>query len=300
MTAVADDGGRIENILLVINPMSRRGVRRRGRTIRAFEAAKVAVTELLTTHPGHAREVIAARNEKWDAVFVLGGDGTVMEVVGALANSGVAVGVLPGGTGNLIANVLGVPAAIERAVPALLRGGQRSFDLGKLPDETYFAFAAGVGVDVAMVERTTLKGKRVLGMLSYALTATRAAFGGDLLNLTITVDGKVLHVRAIMAMVANAGSILGGRFALGPDVKPDDGELDLCLFTPAKISEVVSVLWRMLRKNFRPHPRMQFLRGRHFVISADPPVSVQADGDIVGRTPIEIRVEAGAGVFLVP
>ena len=103
-----------------------------------------------------------------------------------------------------------------------------------------------------------------------------------------------------MAMVANAGSILGGRFALGPDVKPDDGELDLCLFTPAKISEVVSVLWRMLRKNFRPHPRMQFLRGRHFVISADPPVSVQADGDIVGRTPVEIRVEAGAGVFLVP
>lgn len=280
--------------------MSRRGVRRRGRAVQAFERAGVKVTELLTEHPGHARAVIAARNDSWDAVFVLGGDGSVMEVVGALANSGVAVGVLPGGTGNLVAGVLGVPANIRKAVPALLGGDRRAFDLGQLPDERYFAFAAGVGVDVAMVERTSHKGKRLLGILSYALTAGRAAFGRTKVNLTVTVDGRVVQSRATMAMVANAGSVFRGRFRLGPDVRPDDGELDLCLFMPESAGDVITLVWRMLWKNFRPHPRMHFMRGKHFVLSADPPVAVQADGDIVGRTPIEIGIVPAAATFLVP
>jgi YegS/Rv2252/BmrU family lipid kinase len=268
--------------------------------MQAFERAGVTVTELLTEHPGHARTVIAARDESWDAVFVLGGDGSVMEVVGALAHSGVAVGVLPGGTGNLVAGVLGVPANIRKAVPALLKGEHRSFDLAQLPDERYFVFAAGVGVDVAMIERTTHNEKRVLGMLSYALTAARAAFRRDKVDLTVTVDGQVVQARVTMAMVANAGSILRDRFRLGPDVRPDDGELDLCLFLPQTAHEVFSLLWRMVWRNFSPHPRMVFMRGRRFLLATNPPVSVQADGDIVGRTPIEIVVVPGAARFLVP
>jgi YegS/Rv2252/BmrU family lipid kinase len=233
-------------------------------------------------------------------VFVLGGDGTVMEVVGALAHSGTPVGVLPGGTGNLVAGVLGVPSGTRQAVRQLLAGDQCTFDLGQLPDGRYFTFAAGVGVDVAMVEKTPLGRKRVLGMLSYAITATRAAFGHNPVRVTIDVDGKRVEAKAVLAMVANAGALLGGRFSIGPDVKPDDGELDLCVFMPERPREVFGLIWRLLRKDFRPHPRMTFARGRVFRISSDPPVPVQADGDIVGRTPIEITVAPGAAVFLKP
>jgi diacylglycerol kinase (ATP) len=280
--------------------MSRRGVRRRGRAVEAFRKAGVTVTELLTSHPGHAREVIAARREVWDAVFVLGGDGTVMEVVGALARSGIPVGVLPGGTGNLVAGVLGVPGNISKAVAALLNGGRGVLDLGQLPDERYFAFAAGVGIDVAMVERTTHSEKRFLGMLSYALTAARAAFGRQAIDLTATVDGVVVQERVILAMVANAGSIFRDRFSVGPEVKPDDGELDLCLFAPVTTGDVFSLLWRILRKDFRPHQRMRFIRGKQFELSTEPPVTVQADGDLVGRTPIRLNVVPGAATFLLP
>lgn len=280
--------------------MSRRGLRRRHRVSRAFRESRVEVSEVLTSHPGHALEVIQERGEPWDAVFTLGGDGTVMEVVGALAHSGIPIGVLPGGTGNLVAGVLGIPRNIERAVRALLDGETRALDVGRLPDGRCFTFAAGVGADVAMVQRTSHRRKRVLGMVSYAVTAARAAFGREAVNVTVEVDGEVVQARALLAMIANAGSILGGRFSVGPDVRPDDGELDLCLFVPERRVEVVSLIWRLLRRDFRPHPRMRFARGRRFVLRSDPPVSVQADGDIVGRTPMEIVVDPGAALFLVP
>lgn len=290
----------IQRVLLVVNPGSRRGLRHREAVLRAFSDANVEVHEVVTSHPGHARDVLNARTEHWDAVFVLGGDGAVMEVVGALAHSGVPVGVLPGGTGNLVAGVLGVPRRIKKAVRVLIAGEQRVLDLGRLPDGRFFTFAAGVGVDVAMVERTTHSDKRLLGILSYALTATKAAFGRERVHVKVTVDGRVVGANVVLAMIANAGSILGGRFSVGPDVVPDDGELDLCLFTPERKRDVVSLFWRVLRSDFSEHPRMSFVRGREFVIESEPSVSVQADGDIVGRTPIAISVAPKASVFLVP
>ena len=275
-------------------------MRHRGAALHALVEADVEVREVITGHPGHARDVLRAFNEVWDAVFVLGGDGTVSEVVGAMAHSGVPVGVLPGGTGNLVASVLGVPRNITSAVRSLLKGERRTFDLGRLPDGRYFTFAAGVGVDVAMVQRTSFTGKRHLGMFSYAITAARAAFRGDMINITVDVDEKPVKARVVLAMVANAGSILGGRFSIGPNVKPDDGELDLCLYMPQHPREVFAVLWKLLRRDFTPDPFMQFVRGHSFRLESDTPVPVQADGDIVGETPIEITVAPKAVEFLVP
>jgi len=286
--------------MLVVNPKSRRGLRHRDAALHALVAADVEVREVVTSHPGHASEVLRARNQVFDAVFVLGGDGTVMEVVSALAFSGIPIGVLPGGTGNLVAGVLGVPFSVRHAVRRLLEGTRCTFDLGQLPDGRFFTFAAGVGVDVAMVQKTSPGEKRALGMLSYAITAIRAALSRDLVQVTVEVDGKILEVRAVLAMVANAGSILGGRFSIGPNVRPDDGELDLCLFMPERFSEVLGLFWRLLRRDFRPHPRMMFVRGKTFLVRSDPPVFVQADGDIIGRTPIEIRVAPMAAEFLIP
>lgn len=290
----------IQNVLLVVNPKSRRGLRRRKAALRAFLDANVRVRELVTSHPGHARELLIARTEVYDAVFVLGGDGTVMEVVGALAKSGLPVGVLPGGTGNLVAGALGIPLGVRQAVKRLLAGEARSCDLGELPNGRYFAFAAGVGVDVAMIERTSHRRKKVLGILSYAITAARAAFRHEQVHVTIDVDGRRVDAKAVLAMIANAGSIFGGRFSLGPDVRPDDGELDLCLYMPERTTDLFSLVWRLLRKDFRAHPSMTFARGKRFMISSEPPVSVQADGDIVGVTPVTISVSPGAAVFLTP
>src|SRR5690606_31305356 len=130
-------------------------------------------------HPGHAAELAREGVVDADAVFVLGGDGAVMEVVGALADTGKPVGVLPGGTGNLVARMLGVPLDLPTAVRALLAGGPRQLDLGRFSTGEYFAFAAGAGIDADMVLKTTALAKRRLGVLGYTVVAARSALRMD-------------------------------------------------------------------------------------------------------------------------
>jgi diacylglycerol kinase family enzyme len=76
--------------------------------------------------------------------------------------------------------------------------------------------------------------------------------------------------------------------------------LDLCVFSPNSVADVVSIIGRAWRKDFRPHPRMRFFKARRILLDSQPPRAVQADGDVIGVTPIEIDVAPGAATFLLP
>jgi diacylglycerol kinase family enzyme len=211
----------------------------------------------------------------------------------------VPIGVLPGGTGNLIARVLGIPLSIDEAVDVLLEGDEARIDLGSIGGHR-FAFAAGVGVDAKMVETTTpvLKGR--FGVLAYFWTGARAALRQDRFAVTATVDG-VRHERmATMVMVANFGAVFRDLITLGPGIRQDDGLLDLCVFSPKGFRDSVRITLRLLRKDFRTDPCMLYTAGRTLRIETDPPRPVQADGDLVGMTPFDVVVEPLAANVLVP
>src|SRR3954466_15325289 len=100
---------RIERVLLIVNPASRRGARIRRKATDAFAEAGVACDVMQTEAPGHAAILARDHAHKYDALFTLGGDGTVMEVLGALAHQGPPVGVLAGGTANVVARTVHIP-----------------------------------------------------------------------------------------------------------------------------------------------------------------------------------------------
>ena len=288
-----------QRVLLIINPGSRRGARHQALAAAAFARHGVSCDTVLTQHPGHAAEVATARGRDYDAVFTLGGDGTVMEVLGALAHSGVPVGVLPGGTGNLLARVLHIPLKIEAAVDALINGDEARIDLGSIGGRR-FAFAAGMGIDAKMVQTTTSALKGRLGVLAYFLTGTRAALEHDRFLVVATVDGVEHRREATMVMVANFGAVFRDLITLGPGIRQDDGMLDLCVFSPKGLRDSIRITWRLLRKDFRTDPCMLYTAGRTLRIATEPPRPVQADGDLVGMTPIDVAVEPLAGHVLVP
>ena len=298
--AVLTTGAAPPRVLLVVNPAARRGARVRERALRAFRAAGVECDVFLTERPGQARETVRARAADYAAVFTLGGDGTAMEVVGALAGSGVPVGVLPGGTGNLVARSLGIPLDVRRAVATLLDGDVADVDLGRLPDGGCFAFAAGIGIDSAMIEHTPPALKRRFGVLAYVLTATRAVLQRDRFLARVTVDGRTVERMASAVMVTNFGTVLNQLLTLGPDIRQDDGLLDVCVFSPHGVRDAVRVLWRLLRKDFRSDPCMSYMKGATIRIETDPPHMAQADGELLDRTPLVITVEPRAARMLVP
>ena len=292
--------------MVIANPASRRGARLARHAHRVLEQRLDECDVLLTERPGHAAELASTHGGGYDAVFVLGGDGTVMEVAGALAEQRmiIPIGVLAGGTGNLVARALGIPLSIDTAVPALLDGDELLIDLGRLDTGRRFAIAAGVGIDAAMIAETPGWLKRRLGVLAYAIMGSRAALRAilrsDFFDARVEVDG-VMHDRRVAAvMIANFGAVLGDRLTLGPEIHTDDGLLDGCLFSPRSLRDAVRIMWRMYRRDFRSDPCVLYVRGKEIRIETTPAKSWQADGELMGTTPFCAVVEPLALRLLVP
>ncbi|HVE79356.1 MAG TPA: diacylglycerol kinase family protein [Gemmatimonadaceae bacterium] len=290
----------IRRALLLANPAARRGGASQRAALVAFRAAGVRCDLMPTTYAGHAGELARRFADAYDAVFTLGGDGTAMEVISALAGTERPVGVLPGGTGNLIARSLGVPLYVPRAVRMLLSGDEAQVDLGRLPDGRRFAFAAGVGIDAAMIEHTPPWLKRRAGVVAYALFAARAVMRRERFFVRATVDGEVMERSASAVMIVNFGAVLGELIVFGPGIREDDGFMDLCVFSPETLGDSVRVIWRLMRKDFRSDPCVLYRPGRHFLVETEPARSAQADGELLGPTPLEVVVEPLAARLLVP
>lgn len=290
----------IERALLIVNPASRGGARLKDAAERAIRDAGIACDVMVTERVGHGAALATEHAPGYDAVFTLGGDGTAVEVIGALAGSGTPVGVLPGGTGNLIARTLGIPVHLGRAVETLVRGDRAKIDLGEIAGGPRFAFSAGVGVDAQMIEGAPAKLKRRLGVLAYVLSASRAVIGREEFLVRVTVDGLLHERRASAVMVVNFGAVLNDLIRLGPGIRSDDGMLDLCIFSPGSLRDSVRVVWRLLRKDFRSDACVLYVPGRSFHLETVPPRTVQADGEIVGRTPLDITVAPLAALMLIP
>lgn len=298
---------RIERALLVANPASRLGQRRLPRAVSSLQKAGVSCDVVFTEHPGHAARIVAERSAGYDAVFTLGGDGTAMEAAGALAGTMRPLGVLAGGTGNLLARALGIPLDPKRAVPKLLQGEELHIDLGRIlgtDPVRHFAVAAGVGIDAAMVAETPSWLKRRLGVLAYTITATRAALRAvlrrEFFHVRLTVDGEVFESAAAAVMIANFGAVVSDRITFGPGIRYDDGVLDACLYSPRNLPDATRIMWRLLWRNFSSDAAMLYRSGRRIRIETDPPRMAQADGELLGMTPLEVEIAPRAVRLLVP
>ncbi len=290
----------IERVLLIVNPASRRGARVRARTIRAFADAGVECDVMPTEAPGHAAIIATTHAHRYQAVFTLGGDGTVMEVLGALAHHGPPVGILAGGTGNVVARTLGIPLNPARAVPALLRGDEVRLDLGRLGDGRRFAIGVGVGLDATMIAEAPAKLKKRLGFMAYVIGGYKAVLRNRRFALRLTVDGEVFELTASAVLIANFGAVLNDLVTLGDGIAHDDGQLNACVFSPQNLRDALRIFWRMIRKDFRSDPCLFYKSGREFRVDTVPSMPSQADGELLSGTPLTVSVDPLAGRLLIP
>ena len=287
-------------VLLIVNPASRRGAKLREKATDAFKKAEVAFDVMLTESPGHGAQLAAAHGPAYDAVFTLGGDGTAIEVIGALAHVGPPVGILPGGTANVVARTLGTPARISKAVQALLAGDEARIDLGVLQTGHRFAIGMGVGLDATMIANAPGPLKRRMGFFAYVIGALRAFARLEKFTVSLTVDGETRIMRASAVLVANFGAVMNNLIAFGDGIHRDDGVLNACVYSPNNVIDAARILYKMTRKKFTPDPAIYYKSGTTFVIETDPPRMGQADGELIGTGPFTVTVEPLAARVLVP
>lgn len=266
----------------------------------AFARAGVECEVIRTTAPAHATEIARTRATGFDAVFTLGGDGTAMEVMTALAGAGPPVGILAGGTGNVLARSFRIPLNIRRAVPKLLDGAEALIDLGRLEDGRHFAIGVGVGLDEGMIAGASKALKKRAGVVAYVWSAIHALVRMQKFTVRLTVDGTVHEREAASVMIANLGDVLGGLLRFGDGILHDDGLLQACIYSPNNLWDAFRIFYRMSRSTAHQDPCVMCVSGREFRLETTPARRAQADGELLEVTPLTVTVAKHAARLLIP
>ena len=266
----------------------------------AVRAGIVSLTLVETTEddPGFGQTREAVRGGA-ALVCALGGDGTVRAVAQELVGTGVALGLLPGGTGNLLARNLGLPVdSLADAADAAFSGQDRTIDVGWLvldPDESQrtgdlgagadnvhcFTVMAGVGFDAQMMDDAPEGLKEKAGWAAYVASGGKH-LTDEPFTLDLAVDGRTAATgRARAVVVGNCGELTGGMVLL-PDAEVDDARLDVATLSPESLTEWIAMASRVLT-NRGDGPSIQRDRGRDLTVRVDPPQLSEVDGDVLSQ-----------------
>jgi diacylglycerol kinase (ATP) len=234
-----------------------------------------------------------------DVVAAIGGDGTQRTAAHALKNSPACLAVVPAGTVNLLARVLGIDS-IEDAASAIRSGHRRTLDTGLVDDET-FVLNASTGYDAAVMRRVDDSAKR-WGRLGYFVTGLRTLSTHRPAHVEVSVDGDVFYEgRAMTVMITNVGERGSAEFTVAPGSAPDDGQLDVVVQRSDTAATMVRMIWALQRGR---HPRSDDLlvaHGRAIDVRWSAPVAAQCDGDATGRlVEAHHRVDPGSLTVCVP
>lgn len=251
----------------------------------------------------------AAAEEHFDAAFAVGGDGTVNEVLNGLLDSRTALGVLPLGTANVWALEMGLPLNdMARAAALQANAPTRAIDVGIARggknDDAFspraFLLFCGAGFDASVIREVEAQRavKRKWGKLFFILVGLRQAIQYRGRRISVTVDGKTIKRRVLLALTSNA-QLYGALVRMPPDARIDDGLLDVTLLHG---ENALHTAWHFVRLGmgfYKQQPDIEHVRGREIEIrGATLPVHV--DAEPVGATPLHIHIQARAVRVLVP
>ena len=257
------------------------------------------VTLIETTAPGSASGLAEqAIKDGFQTIVASGGDGTINEVVNGIGQKKreldeVSLGILPLGTMNVFARELGISLSIKKAWNTIQLGHTRKVDLpiAKLHThsgltEKVFIQMIGAGLDGDAVGGVSIPLKRKVGALAY-LASTLSALRATPPKLTAKWDGGSTEGEW---MCVGNGKMYGGPFTLFPNAMVDDGKLDLCVLPKVNNRIIAHAVIAMLRGKLNSWPGIIYHRVSELTIEGPTDTRIQADGDYIGKLPLQIRV----------
>ncbi len=237
-------------------------------------------------------------------VVAAGGDGTVRMVADGLAGTGIPMGIIPAGTGNLLARNLDLPLEEAAAIEVAFARHTRTIDLIEVsvddhPSE-HFAVIAGIGVDAMIMDETDPALKNTIGSAAYFVAAAKALRRLPV-RLTMQIDNRrPVRRRAMICAIANVGE-LRGNLILVPGASPDDGQLDVYIASPRRLRHWIKLGLRLITRRPKKDDQVDQVAGKRVTITIRGSEKYQLDGDVVrAGTTLIAEVRPGALAVCVP
>ncbi|HET6830408.1 MAG TPA: YegS/Rv2252/BmrU family lipid kinase [Solirubrobacterales bacterium] len=296
---VSDPESAAAGYCLLVNPSAGKGrALKRLPAIRAeLDRREMRHSLVMTSGIEQGCEAALEASRRGEVPVVVSGDGLIGKVGGALAGTGTALGVIPGGRGNDLARVVGIPTEPEAAVAVLAAGNRRSIDVGETNGERFLCIAScGFDSDANRIANETTI---VSGALVYAYAAIKALWQWRPAEFEVTVDGVARKIRGYSVAVANSKAYGGGMF-VAPDARLDDGQLDVVITGDVSKLRFLTGLPQVFKGTHVERDDVTTLRGGVVEVTADRPFDVYADGDALTSLPMRVSVLAGALELIAP
>lgn len=293
----------------ILNPQAGKGAGLRLRE-RVYKAAKEHTSDfelIETSAPGDATRI--ARDSSSTSVVAVGGDGTVHEIANGILGTEKVLGIIPVGSGNDFIKSIGIPKDIDEATSCLFLQRVARVDVGRLEirtnsatdqgnsSQSIFVNGVGIGFDAAVAERTHHI-SWMSGSLLYIIAVLQTLGRYKSPEFVTSVDGRKRNSRNLLIAVGN-GRCAGGGFYLTPDAKVDDAMLDICLIDDISTFSIVKLMPRVMRGNHGKSAAVKFERGKQISVCMSSPVSVHADGEILGNDVVELKIVVVPGALSV-
>lgn len=269
--------------LLLANPKARRGGEGVGE---ALDVLRGAGMELFVEEIGNSKEIadhVRRHAGDVDLVILGGGDGTINAGLASLLEARLPLGILPLGTANNTARTLEIPTELADAAKVIALGATRRIDVGQVGDR-YFLTTASIGLSVRITKELSGASKRRWGPLAYGVAAIRTLSRVHAFDADIQYDGGSRRLRAIQIMVGN-GRHYGAALTVAEDAEPDDALLDCYAIEAVPWWRLIGLLPALKRGRQGEKADVQAITARTIRIETREPHSIDADGELVGKTP---------------
>lgn len=284
--------------LVVVNRTSGQSDQDLSVGLERLRAHGMALTVFGGVAPDNLRHVLREHHAGHDLVILGGGDGTMNAAAAPLVDCRLPFAILPLGTANDLVRTLGIPLSLEEACQVILDGRLHPIDLGKVNDRLFFNVASlGLGVEVQRLHEG--ERKRRWKLLSYVVSVVDGFRTTRPFRARIVNDGSRHRVRCIHIAVGN-GRHYGGGMTMAEDAAIDDGALDLYLLRPQRFSELLMLTPALRWGRHKGYDRTMTLRGSRITIDTGRPMAINADGELVSRTPAVFTVVPKALQVVVP
>ena len=236
-----------------------------------------------------------------DIIIACGGDGTISQIIQVVLGTDITIGIVPAGTGNLLALNLGISPNIDKAIEIIKKGKIAGTDIGII-NNRIFASLAGCGFDAHIMGQTTPEKKKAFGAFAYFLEGFKYALESPHVKFKLVIDGKkTVKTKAIAVLIANKAHIFGEYLSIVPKNLHNDGKLDVVILSPLNLWGYVKIVFRFFTKrHYQNSRRIKYFQAEKIEISSNSKLFAQADGDVIGYTPVKAEIIKEAVKIFVP